>query len=217
MDKAGAYRRAYERILDVVDDSVADVDVPATPGWTVKDVIAHLAGFLSAYRQGGHDAFGPGWGDEQVEIRRDKSLQQVLHEWSDLVEEPGDLFESGFSAVAVSDILAHEQDIRSALDRPGGRDDENIVPSAEMAIAWVERAASKAELPPLRIVTEDFDRQIGDGEPATTLRASTFDLYRTLHGRRTVDQVRAMDWDGDPEPWLEVLFIFGPTKELVEA
>lgn len=217
MDQAGAYREAHERIAGIVDDSVADVAVAACPGWTVKDVVAHLAGFLSAYREGGREAFGPGWGDREVDRRRDSSLQECLAEWRELLEDPGDLFESGLAAVAVSDILAHEQDIRSAIDRPGARDDQSIVPSAEMALAWVEKAAAKADRPPLRIVTEDIDRQIGDGEPAATLRASTFDLFRTLHGRRTVDQVRAMDWDGDPEPWLDVLFIFGPTKEPVEA
>ena len=217
MDQAGAYERAYDRILEIVDDSVADVGVAACPGWTVKDVVAHLAGFLDAYRTDGRNAFGPGWGDKQVEKRRDKSLQECIDEWAELFKDPGGLFESDLSAVAVSDILAHEQDIRSAIDRPGGEDDENIVPSAEMALAWVEKGAQKAGLPPLRIVTEDIDRQIGEGEPAATLRASTLELFRTLHGRRTVDQVRKMDWDGDPEPWLEVLFIFGPTTELVEA
>jgi hypothetical protein len=42
-------------------------------------------------------------------------------------------------------------------------------------------------------------------------------LFRALHGRRTVEQVRAMDWDGDPEPWLSAFFLFGPTERKVEG
>ncbi|MGI8707100.1 MAG: hypothetical protein ACR2LG_02690 [Actinomycetota bacterium] len=49
------------------------------------------------------------------------------------------------------------------------------------------------------------------------LRTSTFELFRALHGRRTVDQVRAMEWDGDPEPWMPVFFVFGPAERVVEG
>jgi hypothetical protein len=36
--------------------------------------------------------------------------------------------------VAVADVLAHEQDIRTALDRPGHRDGEGILASVELAL-----------------------------------------------------------------------------------
>jgi len=116
----------------------------------------------------------------------------------------------------VSDALAHEQDIRTALNEPGARDDNNIVPSVEMGLSFVDQKAEGAGLPVLRIVTDDIDRQVGRGEPAATLRTSTFELFRTIHGRRTVEQVRAMEWSGDSDPWVSALFVFGPTERTVE-
>jgi uncharacterized protein (TIGR03083 family) len=193
------------------------MDVPTTPGWTVKDVVAHLAGFFTTYRSGDpRTAFTADWGDKEVANRKDLSLQECLDEWGDLIENPGDLFESNLGPVAVADALAHEQDIRTAIDRPGARDDPNIVPAVEMGLAFVDKKAEAAGTPALRVKTDEIDRTIGRGEPVTTLHTSTFELFRTLHGRRTIDQVRTMDWDGDPEPWMSVFFLFGPTKHVVE-
>jgi uncharacterized protein (TIGR03083 family) len=218
MDYADAYERAYHRIRPLLSQDVADVEVPTCPGWTVKDVVAHCAGFFTAYRSGDpKEAFGPEWGDREVEARRDRSLEECVTEWSDLLAEPGDLFESHLAGVAVSDVLAHEQDIRTAINRPGGEDDENIIPSVEMGLAWLEKKAESEGLPAVRFVTEDVDRTIGQGEPAATLKTSTLELFRTIHGRRTVDQVRAMPWEGDPDPWLPALFLFGPAEQTVEG
>ena len=35
---------------------------------------------------------------------------------------------------------------------------------------------------------------------------------RVVGGRRTDDEVRALDWTGDPEPWLPVLPLFRPSR-----
>ncbi|MCA1709246.1 MAG: maleylpyruvate isomerase family mycothiol-dependent enzyme [Actinobacteria bacterium] len=216
MDQRAAYEQSYRRILELVDADVADVDVPTCPGWTVKDVVAHLASLFARYASGDPAAFGPGWADKEIEDRRARSLDECLAEWKDALENPGDIFESRLGPVAVSDILAHEQDIRTALNQPGARDDEAIVPSAMMALAFLESKAESDDLPPLRLVTDEIDHQIGSGEPAATLRTSTFELFRALHGRRTLDQLRAMDWEGDPGGLPSALFIFGPTERVVE-
>jgi uncharacterized protein (TIGR03083 family) len=217
MDQKTAYERSYRRTLDLVDDEVADVEVPTCPGWTVKDVIAHQASLFERYASGDEQAFGPGWGDKGVADRRERSLGECLSEWKQAIENPGDIFESRLAQVAVADVLAHEQDIRNALGKPGAQDDEAIVPSAMMALAFLEKKAESESLPPLKIVTDEIDHQIGSGEPAATLHTSTFELFRTLHGRRTNDQMAAMEWEGDPGGWPSALFIFGPTEQLVES
>jgi uncharacterized protein (TIGR03083 family) len=143
--------------MTLVDDDVAGRDVPTCPGWTVKDVIAHLAGFFTAYRSGNpREAFGPEWGDREVKAREGRSLQECLTEWRDLVTQPGDVFESRFGPVAVADVLAHEQDIRTAVHKPGARDDENIVPSVEMGLSFLEHKPETQDLPALRIVTDEI-------------------------------------------------------------
>lgn len=219
MNHREAYERAADRISALLDDEVADVEVAACPGWTVKDVVAHLAGFFTAYKSGeGQKAFGPDWGEREVEARKNRSLKECVDEWNHELSDPAGLFESPLAPVAVSDVLAHEQDIRSALERPGARDDENIVPAVEMALSFIEKKADGGELPPLRVITEDLDRQLGAGDPAATLETSTFELFRAVHGRRTTAQLRAMKWNGDPDSWLPALSIFGPpTEEKVEG
>jgi uncharacterized protein (TIGR03083 family) len=217
MNHADAYERAHQRVCTLVKEDVAGRYVPTCPGWTVKDVIAHLAGFFTAYRSGNpQEAFGPEWGDREIKARRDRSLQDCLTEWNELVREPGDLFESRFGPVAVADVLAHEQDIRTALNKPGARDDECIVPSVLMGLSFLDHKPETQDLPALRVVTDEIDLTIGEGEPAATLHTSTFELFRTIHGRRSAAQVRAMRWEGDPEPWIPALFLFGPTERTVE-
>lgn len=217
MSQAEAYRRIQERTMDLVDESNADTKVPTLPGWTVKDVIAHNAGFITTFKSGGPKAFGPEWGDRAVEERRDASLKDCLIEWADLSADADDLFSSGLGPVAVSDVLAHEHDIRTAIDAPGARDDAALVPSVEMALSFVGQKMKADGTPALRVVTEDIDRIVGEGEPAATLRTSTFELFRAVQGRRMVEQVKALDWGGDPGPFMSVFFIFGPTEEKVEG
>jgi hypothetical protein len=67
-----------------------------------------------------------------------------------------------------------------------------------------------AGLPAVRVVTQRKAAVLGDGEPAGALPVSSVELMRAISGRRTPDQVRALDWDGDPDTWLGVFFVFGP-------
>ncbi len=44
-------------------------------------------------------------------------------------------------------------------------------------------------------------------------RGTAFELYRALMGRRTPDQIAAMDWTGDPAPVLPALSLLPATRE----
>jgi hypothetical protein len=41
------------------------------------------------------------------------------------------------------------------------------------------------------------------------LRTTSFELMRAIGGRRSVDQIKALDWDGDPDVWISSLALFG--------
>jgi hypothetical protein len=57
----------------------------------------------------------------------------------------------------------------------------------------------------------------GTGAPAATLAGDPFELFRALSGRRSLDQVRALAWDGDPEPYLDLFAPYPmPASPLVE-
>jgi uncharacterized protein (TIGR03083 family) len=213
MDNRAIYESARGRVAELATNGDSRTPVPTCPGWTVKDVVAHLSGSLRAYVTGGLEgASSPSWGDNQVKERRDLSLEDCLTEWEGTAHESGPLFESPLAPVAVADILAHEQDIRTALDRPGHRDGEGVVTSVELALGFLDQKMRASQVPALRIETDDVDKQIGEGEPAGTLRTSTYEVWRSLHGRRSRAQVRALDWSVDPQPWLDVMFLFGPAE-----
>jgi uncharacterized protein (TIGR03083 family) len=211
MDNQAIYEAARKRVAELARKGEPDTPVPTCPGWTVKDVVAHLSGSLSAYITGGlGGASSPSWGDKQVKERRDLSVEECLAEWEKSAQDAAALFESRRGPVAVADVLAHEQDIRTALDRPGHRDGEGVLASVDLALGFIDQKMRASELPALRIETEDIDKEIGAGKPTGTLRTTTFELWRSLHGRRSPAQLRALDWDVDPEPWLGVMFLFGP-------
>jgi uncharacterized protein (TIGR03083 family) len=218
MNNVDVYEAARRRIVGLVDDDNARTEVPTCPGWTVKDVVAHLAGSLHAYATGDvQGASSPQWGEGQVAERADKSLTECFAEWDEHAAAAApDFFDSQLAPVAVADILAHEHDIRTALGRPGHRDDEGITAAVQMGLAFTGRKVQSAHVPAFRVVTEDIDTVVGEGAPEATLRTSTFELFRSLHGRRTPNQVRSLDWEGDPEPWMEVFFLFGPADSAVE-
>jgi hypothetical protein len=47
--------------------------------------------------------------------------------------------------------------------------------------------------------------------------ADPFELFRALSGRRSLDQVRALAWVGDPEPYLELFAPYPmPASPLIE-
>jgi len=57
----------------------------------------------------------------------------------------------------------------------------------------------------------------GSGQPVAALAADAFELFRALNGRRSLDQVRALRLDGDPEPYLDLFAPYPmPASPLVE-
>lgn len=82
----GALYRAKRRELMALARTLADdqlgIVVPATPAWSVRDVVSHVVGItadLNALR------FGPGdadaWTAEQVRTRRNNTIDELDGEW----------------------------------------------------------------------------------------------------------------------------------------
>ena len=112
---------------------------------------------------------------------------------------------------AALDVLSHEHDVRHALDRPEG----GTTPSRR----WPRRCLLR------RLDGEVALAAVVDGEPVDVegpgptlgLRMTAFEVVRAVLGRRSMAQVRRLDWTGDPSPALASFFVFGPaTDDLVE-
>ena len=120
--------------------------MPACPGWTVHDVVAHLAGIVDDALHGRLDGVATEpWTAAQVEGRGATSAQ-LLAQWA--AQAPA--FESAsLPPQAVADVACHEQDIRNALERPGDRENDEYSLRVELL---AQRAVE--EVPGLRVESD---------------------------------------------------------------
>ena len=110
------YRESQGRVRALVNNQNADVPVPACPGWTVKDVVAHLAGVFDDIQRGNlEDATTDAWTAAQVEKRRDRSLSNIGADWHVQVHTHPHVFIGNYVQHLVADMLCHEFDIRGAI------------------------------------------------------------------------------------------------------
>jgi uncharacterized protein (TIGR03083 family) len=205
------YRDTRERLTALVaglDDVALATPVPTCPGWLVADVVAHLAAVVEDALAG--RLTGPPSEEqtaEQVARYKGRPMTRTLAGWT----AGGPQFEEVIGAVnvpqAVIDVASHEQDIRGALGQPGARDTEAI---RKMGGWLLERLRTPV---PVRVTVEDAEFLAGpEGEPALGLTTTRYEAFRWRMGRRSRDQLAALDWSGDPAPVLDHLVVFGPAR-----
>jgi uncharacterized protein (TIGR03083 family) len=221
-----AYRGVMDRVSTLaegLDGPAADRTVPATPGWRVRDLLAHLVGVPADVLGGRLDGVATdAWTAAQVDARRDRSVPDLLAEWESTWP--------GFAAVleslgqanptpakqAVFDAVTHEHDLRGALDQAGARGGDAWDIAWEFG-AWALGATRDGDGAGA-LCLHAWDGEpvtVGTGDVVVTVRASSFDLFRMISGRRSPAQIRAFSWDGEPRP--EQLCVFPPrATDLVE-
>ncbi|MCW2545507.1 MAG: hypothetical protein JWM40_3059 [Frankiales bacterium] len=212
MEPEDHYRGQREELSSLfasLDDEQLATVVPGSPEWVVKDVLAHLVGVTADFCSQNLDGAGtPPWTQAQVDSRRSKSVAELVEEWSKRgVGFEASMPEMGFFRKAsVYDVTVHGDDVREALGLPLG---------SSATHAWVldgiidlaERRAKGAGT--LILHSEDNQGHMGAGEPTAELRIDDRgEMARVFGGRRTDEQVLALDWAGDPTPWLDVLPLF---------
>ena len=202
------YREAQGRILALVNNQNANVAVPATPGWTVRDVIAHLAGTLDDIRKGTmEDALEPGWAARHVESRRHRSLSDIGAEWH-LVANTSPYPFQQHGGVLLADIVCYEFDIRGAIGNREGRNLPVVRSATLFFLNGVDWQLREHGAPALRILVEDKALDVGEGEPQGSVQMGWWEAMRVASGRRSREQVRALTWTADPDTWLDHLSIF---------
>jgi len=207
-------RTRLTELVTSVDPEGRTAPVPGCPQWAVRDVMAHVTGVCADVLTGNIDGVATEpWTARQVAERKNKSLAEILAEWSEVgpqVEVVAQHFPGRVDEQWVLDLTTHEQDVRGALGRPGARDAAGIFVGLDFATTMGLAESIRARrLPPLRVRSGDRELIAGDGDPAATLDGSPFELFRALTGRRSADQIRALDWDGDAEVFVPA-FEFGP-------
>jgi uncharacterized protein (TIGR03083 family) len=234
-DVAGVFQRAREGLagfLRSLNQEQLNTEVPATPGWTIRDIAAHLAGDATSVIDGDlpqefFEAFGQEdavvslnrWTTAHVEDRADRSIEEILDEWDGAAQQVISMMRGDTpwpegvpffgDRVLLTDLGAHQQDIYGALGVKKDRDGPLVRLGTAGYVAMMGFRLPGAQIPPLRVRAGDSERVTGTDEPGATVRADRFEMFRALSGRRSPDQIRAFDWDGDPEPYIPYFYPYG--------
>jgi uncharacterized protein (TIGR03083 family) len=244
LDPAAAYLDAKGSLTDLLRAATPqqrEATVPACPLWTVTDVVRHLTGVAIDMVEGNmplddnpvetwQTPDGPArvdaFTDKHVRSRQGRSADEVLREWDEATDDllpilrgerrpPQDV--PFLELVPVTDVAAHLHDVRGALRQPGDRDTMLVALAFSSYFASFAMRAALRNLPPLRVRYDGKERATGEGEPAATWSADRFELFRALAGRRSNAQIAAMQWQGDPAPYLPIISMYGPRADaLVE-
>ena len=222
-DYAAAYRDIRTRVSELVilaTDEQLDSAPRATPAWRARDVLAHMTGSTANILAGQLEGVGSdAWTQAQVDERRDWALAELLAEWETNAPQVEPLIPS-FGIMAgqfIVDSATHEQDLRGALDAPGGRESDAV----EIAFLWlgarVGEMRDAAGAGALTVHTEAGSHTFGTAPVTAECTTTQFEFMRASTGRRSVEQIATWEWDGDGRPELVVMPIFTPRPEpLVE-
>jgi uncharacterized protein (TIGR03083 family) len=215
--------------------------VAATPEWNVRDAVAHVTAethiavtgdappdlnLLESLRDQEQAERRDALNARQIETRRGRPLEAVLAEWDGLVEQvlpmirgeqPFPFAHPFLEHILVADLAMHAQDVRSTVGVPGDRESAGVGVALGAFTFALEFRLGVLGVSGLRLRYDGKERVLGPEPVGATLTTDRFELVRALTGRRSSSQIRAMQWEGDPEPYVPVIPAYGErSDEIVE-
>jgi hypothetical protein len=212
---ANLYQDTRQRLVALLADPDVDWNAPvrACPGWSVRDVLAHVTAVAEDCADGTLTR-PPTDAETAAQIARFEKHDRegIAAAWSAASARLDRLAEDTGVAPPLADLTCHEHDVRAAIGRPGARHSAAVWHSSDQLLTILQTPV------PLRVVVEDGVYRTGpEGGSVLSLHTTRFDALRWRTGRRSRAQLVAMDWSDDPSPVLEHLFLFGPaTVDAVE-
>jgi uncharacterized protein (TIGR03083 family) len=214
---ADRYRDSRCRVIALIEgvsDEQLLAPVPATPKWTVRDLIGHVVGCPIDLAAGHFDGAGSKtWTQAQVDARREKSVAELVAEWETAAARIDAGIRAGSIPAPVAlDLLTHESDVRGAVGAPTTPDALAVRFVVDGFGSRAVGAAEKAGLPPLQLRAADTSWSAGTPGGVSAV-AAEHEWARALAGRRSGRQVSGYQWDDDPAPYLDLLCPFGPLPD----
>lgn len=183
-DVVNAYAELRDRMIEMLrnlPDNSAAITVPHCPDWTVQETVSHMVGVPEAIMLGDMEGIASdAWTQRQVERHRGESLKDLADTW----EAQGEQFLALLRMIPqpslsqlVFDVSAHEHDVRHAVGQPGGRDSASVA----VGIGFIKHVVDS--------------RDDIDVSTMNEWSASYFDVFRSLGGRRSVEQITSIGLD----------------------
>lgn len=216
-DASAHYFVFKDTVTSLITEENQFTIIPACPDWTLRDILGHFVGEFEDLRDGNTAELGQSqWTAAQVARHASSDLAAVKQTWDELIAAAGERARE-YGAFVLPDIVTHEFDVRGALGNTDNRDTPALIAAAQFFCPIVGRGFAAANVPALRLNFGDKSLVLGEGEPAGELRISPFETNRVVTGRRSLAQIRALDWSTDPSPWIEHISFMPPrSTDLVE-
>ena len=183
-DVVSAYVDLRDRMIALLrelPEELAETKVPHCPSWTVQETVAHMVGVPDALLMGDLDGVASDeWTQRQVERHRGFSLAALADKWEAQAEEFLTMLpripQPSLSQL-VFDVVSHEHDVRHAIGQPGSRNSSAV----EVGAAFMKYTIAKGM---------KLDVSVVNNWPI-----STFEVFRTLGARRSLEQVEQAGLD----------------------
>jgi uncharacterized protein (TIGR03083 family) len=205
------YRESLERVTEIVsslDERALATTVAATPKWSGRDVLAHLAGAAEDFCSGNLDgAGGEAWTSAQVARAEGKSIDDLVDAWNRVCDNTvAALDHRQMPLFSMWDVITHEADLRETHQT--GRLDAAVVDEA-LAPLWSMFAKRYPGPGRLDVQAGERTLSMGEGEPALSLTITPYELFRGMLSRRSRAQMSTWEWSGDPSVAMRHMTVFG--------
>lgn len=194
--------------------------VPLTPGWTVREVVAHVCGLNADIAAGARTELGTAESTRrQVDRRAHQSIGETCDEWVSCAAGMRKAIDEDpfFGRRLAADLVVHLHDLQHCLGRSIDRSSVGSVSGGQTYAArigdrWVGIGGVWVAIELSDGTRFEPTSPPSDGMETLTLRATPYDVLRSVTGRRSRRQVRALDWSGDPDGLIDVFSPYGPLR-----
>lgn len=207
-----SYSAVREELVDALrslDDTGSSQIVAACPGWTVKDVAAHLCGLNAELlanvpgRLGSDEAT-----TRQVSDRASASLKEVLDEWQLMSGAIGERFaaDEDKAIALLADLVVHVYDLEEVLHQPTNRAATATPSSAARYVPLLQQRVADGLGIALTVELNDaatWPAPQAEVSARMTVSASSHEFLRGVTGRFTRARVEAFSWSADPTAILD--------------
>ncbi len=228
VDDAGRYLDLRGLFVSQAMRIEATTEVPACPGWDVHDLVAHQVHQLSSARDGTfplHDALNAivgadadhrqaaqarqdRWIAAGVAARRVVPVAELAAEW--------DVIAVGAPAAALAglfpDLTVHFFDLLGSVRRTGYRDEPFVVAALGFWARNCDIRLQQAGRGPLRLELDETSgsvESIGRVDAPLVVAGTSFELLRSIVGRRSRRQADALRWEGADDVAREWFSVYG--------
>jgi len=192
--------------------------VPTCPGWSVKDVISHVAGLVADLLDGAQPPLGT---DEmtarQVVERAHLDLTEVCDEWVANRAAFADFLAANarYGLGLAADLAVHAHDIAAAVDSVDQPSDEATRSACHRYVPLLQERVAERVDTALTVTVDDLVWEPTAGATALSLTTAPTDFLLGVTGRRTRRNVEQLNWNGDPRAVLDTAFTqYGPFQSV---